>query len=77
MKKLIVTEKKKKLKSVTVDPLWMTADVDVDNNHYSREIIKSRIEGYKEKKREGLESKDIMHDYEKKEEEAEEKKYKK
>jgi len=77
VKKLLVTDKKKKLKSVTVDPLWMTADVDVENNHYPREIIKSRIESYKDKKREALEYKDIMHDYEKEKKDPEEKKYKK
>ncbi len=45
--KLVVTEKEKVLKSVTVDPRWETADVDVENNHYPRRIIPSRIEAYK------------------------------
>jgi hypothetical protein len=45
--KLVVTEKDKVLTSVTVDPLWETADVDIENNHYPRRIIPSRIEAYK------------------------------
>jgi hypothetical protein len=48
--KLIVTEKDQVLKSVTVDPRWETADVDVENNHYPRRIIPSRIEAYKSKR---------------------------
>jgi len=60
--KLIVTNKGKELESVVVDPGWETADVDIENNHYPRRIIPSRIETYKAKKREGWEHKDIMHD---------------
>lgn len=60
--KLIITDKNKVLTSVTVDPRWETADVDMDNNHYPRKIIPSRIESYKSKKRDGWEHKDIMHD---------------
>ncbi|NVJ60181.1 MAG: M1 family metallopeptidase [Gammaproteobacteria bacterium] len=60
--KLIVTEKSKLLKSVVVDPGWETADVDIENNYYPRRIIPSRIESYKDKKREGWEYKDLMHD---------------
>ncbi|MCC2616979.1 M1 family metallopeptidase [Aestuariibacter halophilus] len=60
--KLFVTDKDKVLKSVTVDPHWETADVDVDNNHYPRRIIPSRIESYKAKKRTGKVYRDIMQD---------------
>lgn len=60
--KLIITDKGKDLVSVTVDPHWETADVDVDNNHYPRKIIPSRIEAYKSKARKGWERKDLMHD---------------
>jgi predicted secreted protein len=45
--KLVVTEKDKVLKSVTLDPRWETADVNIENNHYPRRIIPSRIEAYK------------------------------
>ena len=38
--KLIVTDKDKELVSVTIDPHWETADVDVENNHYPRRIIR-------------------------------------
>jgi hypothetical protein len=60
--KLIVTEKDKELVSVTVDPHWETADVDVENNHYPRRIIPSRIEAYKSKPRNTYEHRDLMHD---------------
>ncbi|MDO6566805.1 M1 family metallopeptidase [Alteromonas sp. 1_MG-2023] len=60
--KLIVTEKGKELVSVTVDPHWETADVDVENNHYPRQIIPSRIEAYKSKPRNTYEYRDLMND---------------
>ncbi len=60
--KLIVTEKDKELVSVTVDPRWETADVDVENNHYPRRIIPSRIEAYKSKPRSGKVNRDVMND---------------
>ncbi|MEP0175678.1 MAG: M1 family metallopeptidase [Paraglaciecola sp.] len=60
--KLIITDKDKELVSVTVDPRWETADVDVSNNHYPRQIIPSRIEAYKRKKSTSKVSRDIMQD---------------
>ncbi|WP_414829095.1 M1 family metallopeptidase [Alteromonas sp. H39] len=60
--KLVVTEKDKELVSVTVDPRWETADVDVENNHYPRRIIPSRIEAYKSKPRDGKVYRDLMHE---------------
>jgi hypothetical protein len=60
--KLIITDKDKELVSVTVDPRWETADVDVNNNHYPRQIIPSRIEAYKVKKSTNKVSRDIMQD---------------
>ena len=60
--KLIVTEKDKELVSVTVDPHWETADVNVENNHYPRRIIPSRIEAYKGKSRNSYEYRDLMQD---------------
>lgn len=62
VKKLIVTDKDKILASVSVDPRWETADVDVHNNHYPRKIIPSRIEAYKKKKSTKKVSRDIMQD---------------
>ncbi|AEP31682.1 M1 family metallopeptidase [Brumicola nitratireducens] len=60
--KLVVTEKEKVLKSVTVDPRWETADVDVENNHYPRRIIPSRIEAYKsDSSKKGI-RRDLMQD---------------
>lgn len=60
--KLIVTDKDKELASVTVDPRWETADVDVHNNHYPRKITPSRIEMYKRKKSTSKVARDIMQD---------------
>jgi hypothetical protein len=60
--KMIITDKNKELVSVTVDPRWETADVDVSNNHYPRKIIPSRIEAYKRKKSTRKVSRDIMQD---------------
>lgn len=58
--KLVVTDKDKELVSVTVDPRWETADVDVENNHYPRRIIPSRIEAYKAKDSTRRVSMDLM-----------------
>ncbi len=60
VQKLFVFDKE--LKKVTIDPRWETADVDVENNHYPRRIIPSRIEAYKASPRNGLKQRDIMHD---------------
>lgn len=60
VQKLFVFEKE--LEKVTIDPRWETADVDVENNHYPRRIIPSRIEAYKATPRSGLKRRDIMHD---------------
>ncbi|WP_395338496.1 M1 family metallopeptidase [Ningiella sp. W23] len=60
--KLIVTDKDKELVSVVLDPRWETADVDIENNHYPRRIIPSRIEAYKRKPRPGKVNRDIMQD---------------
>ena len=62
VRKLIVTDKEQELASVAVDPGWETADVDVENNHYPRQIIPSRVEAYKAKKRTDKVSRDIMKD---------------
>lgn len=60
--KLLITDREKEVVSVEVDPRWETADVDVTNNHYPRQIIESRIEAFKSKPRTGLERRDIMQD---------------
>ena len=60
VKKLLVSDKT--LTSVVVDPHWETADVDVENNHYPRQIIPSRVEAFKRKKRSGMVNRDIMQD---------------
>ena len=60
VKKLVVTEKE--IVSVTVDPLQETADVDIENNHYPRRIIPSRIESFKSQGGGSLVGRDIMQD---------------
>jgi predicted secreted protein len=62
VRKLVVTDKDKELASVVVDPGWETADVNVENNHYPHQIIPSRVEAYKSKKRTSKVSRDIMQD---------------
>ena len=62
VRKLITTDKDKELISVVVDPNWETADVDVENNHYPRQIVASRIEAYKSQRGSGFSRRDIMHD---------------
>jgi len=60
VKKLIVTDRE--LSQVIMDPRWETADVDIENNHYPRRIIPSRIEAFKSPEKEELEHRDIMQD---------------
>lgn len=60
VKKLIVTDRE--LTQVVIDPRWETADTDVENNHYPRRIVPSRIEAFKAPDDEGMEERDIMQD---------------
>ncbi|MEM6639935.1 MAG: M1 family metallopeptidase [Pseudomonadota bacterium] len=60
VKKLIVTDRE--LTQVVVDPNWETADTDVENNHFPRRIVPSRIEMFKTPDREGFERRDIIQD---------------
>ncbi|MEM8766013.1 MAG: M1 family metallopeptidase [Pseudomonadota bacterium] len=60
VKKLIVTDRE--LTQVVIDPSWETADTDVENNHYPRRIVPSRIEAYKVPESEALESRDVIQD---------------
>ena len=58
--KLIVSDKE--LTQIVIDPNWETADTDVENNHYPRRIIPSRIEAYKAPDPKGFVNRDIMQD---------------
>ncbi|MFW8591221.1 M1 family aminopeptidase [Glaciecola sp. 2405UD65-10] len=60
VQKLIVTDKDQVLVSVEVDPRWETADVDVNNNHYPRKIIESRLEAYKSSSSKSKVRRDLM-----------------
>ncbi len=61
VRKLIVLEQGTELTSVINDPDWETADANIENNHYPRRMIPSRLESYKSK-RSGLSNRDIMKD---------------
>lgn len=75
--KLLITDKGKELESVVVDANWETADVDVENNHYPRRIVPSRIEAFKKEKSKKPVSRDIMHDIKTKVKEPKKKQHKK
>ena len=60
VKKLFVFYKE--VERVELDPDWYTADTNVENNHYPRRIIPSRIEAYKASPRTGLKRRNVMHD---------------
>lgn len=58
VRKLIVSDKE--LESVVMDPYEETADADMTNNHYPRQLIPSRIEAYKASSGDSLVGRDIM-----------------
>jgi hypothetical protein len=60
VKKLVISDRE--LTQVVIDPNWETADTDVNNNHFPRRIIPSRIEAFKVPGGESMESRDIMQD---------------
>ena len=59
LKKLVLSPEK--IGSIVVDPMWETADADIENNYYPRRIIPSRIESYKRPPPKDLDDRDIMH----------------
>lgn len=58
--KLLVYPKGKELEQVMVDPDWETGDADLENNHYPRRIIPSRIEAFKDEASKSRVSRDLM-----------------
>jgi hypothetical protein len=58
--KLLVYPKGKELVEVMVDPEWETGDADLENNHYPRRIIPSRIEAFKDEASKSRVSRDLM-----------------
>ncbi len=58
--KLLVYPKGRELTQVVVDPDWETADADIENNHYPRRIIPSRVEAYKAEQDKSRVSRDLM-----------------
>jgi hypothetical protein len=58
--KLLVFPKGKELVQVVVDPDWETGDADIENNHYPRRIIPSRIEAFKDEQSKARVNRDLM-----------------
>jgi len=58
--KLLVYPKGKELVEVVVDPDWETGDADIENNHYPRRIIPSRIEAFKAEAAKARSARDLM-----------------
>lgn len=58
--KLLVYPKGKELVQVVVDPEWETGDADIENNHYPRRIIPSRVEAFKDEASKSRVSRDLM-----------------
>jgi hypothetical protein len=58
--KLLVFDKGKELSQVVVDPNWETADADVGNNYYPRQIMDSRIETFKRSGSSSRTGRDLM-----------------
>jgi hypothetical protein len=58
--KLLVFPKGKELVQVVVDPQWETGDADIENNHYPRRIIPSRIETFKDEQSKARTARDLM-----------------
>ena len=58
--KLLVYPKNKELVQVVVDPDWETGDADLENNHYPRRIIPSRVEAFKDEASKSRVSRDLM-----------------
>ena len=62
VRKLFVFDKGVEIKQVTIDPNWETGDADIENNHYPRRIVPSRIEAFKSERDPSFARKDLMHD---------------
>jgi hypothetical protein len=58
--KLLVFPKGKELVQVVIDPEWETGDADIENNHYPRRIIPSRIEAFKDEQSKARVNRDLM-----------------
>jgi hypothetical protein len=58
--KLLVYPRNKELIEAIVDPDWETGDADLENNHYPRRIIPSRIEAFKDEASKSRVSRDLM-----------------
>jgi hypothetical protein len=58
--KLLVYPKGKELVQVVVDPDWETGDANLEDNHYPRRIIPSRIEAFKDEASKSRVSRDLM-----------------
>jgi hypothetical protein len=50
LRKLLIRDKE--IAQIIVDPHWETADANVENNHYPRQFVPSRLEMYRYKRKE-------------------------
>ena len=50
LRKLLIRDKE--IAQIVVDPHWETADANVENNHYPRQFVPSRLEMYRYKRKE-------------------------
>ena len=62
VRKLLVYDKGTEITQIVVDPYWETADANVENNHYPRRMIPSRVEAFKWQRDPSFMRKDIMND---------------
>lgn len=62
VRKLLVFENGKELKQVIVDPNWETADADISNNAFPRQMTLSRVEAFKSSPGFSFRRRDIMQD---------------
>jgi len=58
--KLLVYPKGQELVQVVLDPDWETGDADIENNHYPRRIIPSRVEAFKDEASKARVNRDLM-----------------
>ena len=72
VRKLLVYDKEKELTQVIVDPDWETADADINNNGFPRQILPSRVEAYSRDSGFSFKGRDIMQDIKTELEEVEE-----
>ncbi|MEL6569488.1 MAG: M1 family aminopeptidase, partial [Pseudomonadota bacterium] len=62
VRKLLVFDKGTELTQVVLDPDWETGDANIEDNHYPRRFIPSRLEAYRAQRSPSYIRRDIMQD---------------